>query len=232
MQRARDVNFTLMPVKKALLNWAIVQSFPLEYRAFTLQATCKYWKQMCFFLISFPHKKILIFKSSLQYKEIKTYIVFGKTVTFHFHSSDYIASNSNIMSQGLVMSCFVSSSNNFHIILMFVTWLTSHVKKTLTYPVCEMAVLLGATHFEMINNLTCKRLHNHSSTRVNFFCFINVLFRFHHTNFSLTKHLFYSWILDQVTNQIVFENNAMSFADSTCPVTKRTILFYKPLFQL
>ena len=99
----------------------------------------------------------------------KTYIVFGKTVTFHFHSSDYIASNSNIMSQGLVMSCLVSSSNNFHIILMFVTWLTSHVKKTLTYPVCERAVLLGATHFEIINNLTCKRLHNHSSTRVNFF---------------------------------------------------------------
>ena len=90
-------------------------------------------------------------------------------MTFHFHSSDYIASNSNIMSQGLVMSCLVSSSNNFHIILMFVTWLTSHVKKTLTYPVCEQAVLLGATHFEIINNLTCKRLHNHSSTRVNFF---------------------------------------------------------------
>lgn len=156
-------------------------------------------------------------------------------MTFHFHSSDYIASNSNIMSQGLVMSCLVSSSNIsiiFHIILMFVTWLTSHVKKTLTYPVCERAVLLGATHFEMINNLTCKRLHNHSSTRVNLFCFINVLFRFHHTNFSLTKHLFCSWILDQATNQIVFENNAMSFADSTCPVTKRTISFYKPLFQL
>ena len=90
------------------------------------------------------------------------------------------------------MSCLVSSSNNFHIILMFVTWLTSHVKKTLTYPVCERAVLLGATHFEMINNLTCKRLHNHSSTRVNLFCFINVLFRFHHTNFSLTKHFFCS----------------------------------------
>ena len=57
------------------------------------------------------------------------------------------------------MSCFVSSSNNFHIILMFATWLTSHVKKTLTYPVCERAVFLGETHFEMINNLTCKRLH-------------------------------------------------------------------------